>query len=250
LYVDQGIAMLSISSPVLGRTETVHPVLLSDDRDIVLIDTGFPRQLEQLHTAARSCGVHLDRLNRVIITHQDIDHIGNVQDIVEGSSSPIEVSTHALEKPYVQGEKRLLRFTDEAIASLDRMPEHVPESFKKGLKALMLNPPRVKVDRLLEEGEVLPWCRGIVVIETPGHTPGHVSLYHKSSRTLIAGDALTVQDGRLCGADPKTTLDRPMAHASIQKLAGFDIKSIICYHGGIFRDNVMERLSELAAEDS
>jgi glyoxylase-like metal-dependent hydrolase (beta-lactamase superfamily II) len=140
LYVDQSIAMLSISSPVLGRTETVHPVLLWDDQDVVLIDTGFPRQLERLHAEAESCGIILDRLNRVIITHQDIDHIGNIQELVEGSSSRIEVSTHAIEKPYVQGEKRLLRFTDEAIASLDRMPEHVPESFKKGLKALMLNP--------------------------------------------------------------------------------------------------------------
>lgn len=241
--------MLSISTLVLGRTETVHPVLLWDDLDVVLIDTGFPRQLEQLYARAESCGVDLDRLNRIIITHQDIDHIGNMQDLVEGSSSRIEVSTHVIEKPYVQGEKRLLRFTDEAIDRIDRMPEPVPESFKKGLKALMLNPPRAIVDRVLADGEVLPWCGGIVVIETPGHTPGHVSLYHQQSRTLIAGDALMVQDGRLCGADPNTTLDRPMAHASIQKLAAYDIKTVICYHGGIFRDNVMERLSELAAED-
>ncbi len=160
------------------------------------------------------------------------------------------MSTHAIEKPYVQGEKRLLRFTDEAINSLDQFPENIPESFKKGLKALMLNPPRAKVERVLADGEVLPWCGGIVVIETPGHTPGHVSLYHKQSRTLIAGDALIVQDGRLCGADPNTTLDRPMAHASIRRLTAFDIKSVICYHGGIFSDNVMERLEELAAEDA
>jgi glyoxylase-like metal-dependent hydrolase (beta-lactamase superfamily II) len=248
LYIDQSIAMLSITAPVLGRMDTVHPTLLWDDEDVVLIDTGFPRQLEQIHAQVESCGVVMDRLNRVIITHQDIDHIGNIQSLVEGSSSLIEVSTHAIEKPYVQGDKRILRFTDEAIASVDRMPEHVPESFKKGLKALMLNPPKARVDRVFVDGEILPWCGGIVVIETPGHTPGHVSLFHKPSRTLIAGDALIIQDGQLCSADPVTTLDLPMAHASIQKLAAFDIQSIICYHGGIFRENVNKRLAELAAE--
>jgi glyoxylase-like metal-dependent hydrolase (beta-lactamase superfamily II) len=237
--------MLSLSAPILGRMDTVHPVLLWDNQDIVLVDTGFPRQLEQLSAAVDSYGVALNRLNRIIITHQDIDHIGNLQDIVEGSALQIEVSAHVIEKPYIQGDRRLIRFTDEAIAGLDQLPDHVPESFKKGLKALMLNPPRAAVDRVIADGERLPWCGGIVVIDTPGHTPGHVSLYHEPSRTLIAGDALIVRDGRLYGADPNTTLDRAVAQASIAKLAAFDIESVICYHGGMFRDNVMERLSEL-----
>lgn len=91
-------------------------------------------------------------------------------------------------------------------------------------------------------------CGGIVVIDTPGHTPGHVSLYHEPSRTLIAGDALVVRDSQLWGADPETTLDRTTAQASIAKLSEFDIESVICYHGGLFSDNVMERLAELATE--
>jgi glyoxylase-like metal-dependent hydrolase (beta-lactamase superfamily II) len=245
VLINQGIAMLSISAQVMGRTDTVHPVILWDNHDVVLADTGFPRQINQLRVAADSYGVKLDRLNRIIITHQDIDHIGNLQDLVEGSSSRIEVSTHVIEKPYVQGDKRLLRFTDEAIASLDLLPDHVPESFRKTLKALMLHPPRAAVDHVIADGQRLPWCGGMVVIETPGHTPGHISLYHEPSRTLIAGDALVVQDGQLCGSDPDTTLDRPTAHASIAKLSAFDIESVICYHGGLFRDNVMERLAEL-----
>jgi glyoxylase-like metal-dependent hydrolase (beta-lactamase superfamily II) len=249
VYIDQGIAILPISALVLGRTDTVHPVLLWDNHDVVLVDTGYPRQLEQLRTAAETYGVSLDQLNRIIITHQDIDHIGNLQDIVEGSSTRIEVLTHLKEKPYVQGDKRLLRFTDEAIANIDLLPEHVPESFKKGLKIIMLNPPRAMVDRTIADGERLPWCGGIVVIETPGHTPGHISLYHEPSRTLIAGDALMVRDGQLCGADPDTTLDRPVAQSSIAKLAAFNIETVICYHGGMFRDHVMERLSEIAAEE-
>lgn len=246
--IDQGIVMLSISTQILGRTDTVHPVLIWDNHDIVLADTGFPGQIKQLRAAADTNGVDLGRLNRIIITHQDIDHIGNLQDLVEGSSSRIEVSTHLIEKPYVQGDRRLLRFTDDAIARIDMLPDHVPESFRKGLKAIMLHPPRAAVDLVIADGERLPWCGGIIVIDTPGHTPGHISLFHEPSRTLIAGDALMVRDAQLWGPDPETTLDRQAAQASIVKLSSFDIESVICYHGGLFRDNVMERLAELATE--
>ncbi|WP_372339186.1 MBL fold metallo-hydrolase [Cohnella sp. WQ 127256] len=248
MLIDQGIAMLSITAPVLGRMDTIHPVLLWNDQDLVLIDTGFPRQTKQLQAEAASYGVDLGQLNRIIITHQDIDHIGNLQDLVEGSHSRIEVSAHAIEKPYIQGDKRLLRFTDEAIASLDHLPDTVPESFRVGLRTLMLNPPRATVDLVIADGDRLPWCGGIIIIDTPGHTPGHISLYHEASRTLIAGDALTVRDGQLWGTDLSTTLDQPTAQASIAKLTAFDIKSVVCYHGGLFNDNVGKRLAELACE--
>lgn len=242
--------MLSITAPIMGRSDTVHPVLLWDERNVVLVDTGFPRQIEQLQAAMNSFGIDPDQLNQIIITHQDIDHIGNLQDLVEGSTQRIEVSAHRMEKPYIQGDKRLLRFTDEAIAGLDLLPDHVPESFRKGLKALMLHPPRAAIDRIITDGERLPWCGGIVVVDTPGHTPGHVSLYHEPSRTLIAGDALVVRDGRLSGPDPDTSLDQATAQASIAKLSAFDIESVICYHGGIIRGNVIERLAELASESA
>jgi len=246
MRIGQGIAVLSITAEIMGRLDTVHPVLLWDERDIVLADTGFPRQTGQLRAAAGSHGVDLNRLTRILLTHQDIDHIGNLQELTENAPSPVEVSAHEAEKPYIEGERRLLRFTDEAIASLDRLPASVPESFRTGLKTLMLHPPRAAVTRVIAGGERLPWCGGITVIDTPGHTPGHISLYHERSRTLIAGDALVVKEGRLCGADPGTTLDPETAKASLSRFTSFDIEIVICYHGGIYKDRVKERLVELA----
>lgn len=241
--------MLSISAPVLGQMDTVHPVLLWDERDVVLVDTGFPRQVRQVHAAMEACGVDPARLNRMILTHQDIDHIGNLEELAGDGASRVEVSAHALEKPYIQGDRRLLRFTDEAIAGLDQLPDHVPEAFRQGLKALMLRPPRAEVRRHLADGDRLPWCGGLTVIETPGHTPGHISLLHEPSRTLIAGDALTVQDGQLQGADPRTTLDRAVAQASLRKLSGLGFDSVVCYHGGFWRGPVRKTLGELASAD-
>ncbi|MFC5403354.1 MBL fold metallo-hydrolase [Cohnella soli] len=241
------IAVLPISAPVMGRTDIVHLTLLYDERDVALVDTGFPGQLEQLLDGIRSYDVDPGRLNHILMTHQDIDHIGNLQTLVDNAPAPINVYAHFEEKPYIEGERRILRFTDEAIASVDRMPDSVPEAFKQGLKRLMLNPPKANVQRTVEGGERLSLCGGIVVIDTPGHTPGHVSYYHQPSRTLIAGDALTADNGVLRGPDPHSTLDMATAVDSLSNLLGFDIERVICYHGGVVEGDIRTGLTELIA---
>ncbi|BBI31026.1 hydrolase [Cohnella abietis] len=245
MLIATGIAVLDISASVLGRIDTVHPVLLWDEQQVILVDTGFPRQLNKLREAVDGCGVSFDTINRIILTHQDIDHIGNLPDIIQQASTKIEVMAHIIEKPYIQGEQRILRFTDEAIESINHMPDHVPEAFKIGLKALMLNPPSAPVDHTIAGGEQLPGFEFLTIIDTPGHTPGHISLYHEPSRTLIAGDALVVRDGQLHGPDPVSTLDKLTAMQSLNQFSSFNIDTVVCYHGGLFRGNVNERISEL-----
>lgn len=117
---------------------------------------------------------------------------------------------------------------------------------EKGVKHTLENPPTAPVNRMLRDGEELPLVGGIIVIHTPGHTPGHTSLYHMPSKTLIAADALNVIDGRLVGPDPATTFDLALARLSLQKISHFDIRNMICYHGGLFTNNPNQRIRELA----
>ena len=56
----------------------IHPTLIWDDNTVVLVDAGFPGQLQQIREAMGSAGVPFDRLDKVIITHHDIDHIGSL----------------------------------------------------------------------------------------------------------------------------------------------------------------------------
>jgi glyoxylase-like metal-dependent hydrolase (beta-lactamase superfamily II) len=53
----------------------------------------------------------------------------------------------------------------------------------------------VRLDEHLEDGDLLDLVGGIRVIFTPGHTPGHLSLYLERPRVLVAGDALTAEGG-------------------------------------------------------
>ena len=162
MELSKGVEMLQLDF----HGTIIHPILLWDQEMAVLIDTGFPGQIEDLRVEMSKVGVSFDKLKVVILTHQDIDHIGSLPEILQECGNNIKVYAHDLDKPYIQGDLPLLK-----DGHLD-------------------NPPKGKVDDTLKDGQELPYCGGIHVIHTPGHTPGHISIFLKQSKTLIAGDSM------------------------------------------------------------
>ncbi|MGE7823171.1 MBL fold metallo-hydrolase [Paenibacillus sp. NPDC093718] len=247
MLIDQGIAMLEISAAMMGRIETIHPTFLWDHQNLVLIDTGYPGQFPLIQEQLSNIGFSVQDINKIIITHQDLDHIGSLRAMIQHSSHAPKVFASEIEKPYIEGDTRLVKLSPEAIAqALASMPDNVPPEWRNAFKHTLENPPTAPVNRILRDGEMLPLCGGIIVIHTPGHTPGHTSLYHMPSKTLIAADALNVIDGRLVGPDPATTFDLVLAQLSLQKLTHYGVRNVICYHGGLFTDNPNQRIRELA----
>lgn len=172
-------------------------------------------------------GVPFDKLKVVILTHQDLDHIGSLPEILNHSNNDIEVYAHVFDKPYIEGTLPLIN-TDP-----DRMSKEQWASLPEQMQFLYKNPPKAKVDKTLEDGQELSYCGGIQVIFTPGHTPGHISLYLKQNKTLVAGDAMVVVDGVLQRPVSQTTLDMKTAINSLEKFLDLDIEKVICYHGGL-----------------
>ena len=86
----------------------------------------------------------------------------------------------------------------------------------------------VDVDGILHDHDIFPWCGDVEIVSTPGHTEGHICLYLYEFKTLIAGDALYVQDGELVISSPMYNLDFEQAKQSLRKLLDYDIKEIIC----------------------
>jgi glyoxylase-like metal-dependent hydrolase (beta-lactamase superfamily II) len=103
----------------------------------------------------------------------------------------------------------------------------------------------VEVDHIPKENECLAFCGGIQIIPTPGHTPGHISLYLKETKTFIAADALVAEDGVFNIANPQFAIDLKQAVASVKKLLEYDIEKIVCYHGGIAQQHISEGLHNL-----
>lgn len=220
--IADGIALLDLSVAMGNQQMVVHPTLLWDDKDVILVDTGFPGMLTSIRDEMERAGFALERLSKVILTHQDYDHIGGLPEIQQ-SVGPVEVLAHDFDRPYIEGEKLLIK--------------HDPS---RG------TPPRAKVDQLIGEGDILPYAGGLRVIFTPGHTPGHISLYHPESQSLITGDATVSNDGELLGPNEKFTPDMPLALKSLARFTDFDIKTALCYHGGICDHDVNAQFARLA----
>ena len=217
MEIAKGVEMLQLEF----QEFIIHPILLWNDEMAVLIDTGFPGQFEDIQVEMKRVGVSVDKLKVVILTHQDIDHIGSLPDLLENGVSDIKFYAHELDKRYIEGDLPLLKDV------------HVE------------NPPKGKVSDTVIDGQELPYCGGILILHTPGHTPGHISLYLKQSKTLIAGDSMYSVNGKLGGIHAQTTLNILEARRSFKKNLNLDIESVVCYHGGLSKGNIKIQLQNL-----
>ena len=233
---------LEIEARFFGTQSVIHPVLLWDARDgATLVDAGYPGQLPDIERALGAQGVRLGELKRILLTHQDIDHIGSADALVAATGA--EVFAHAADTPYIQGEKRLVKMDP---ARFEERLKALPEALRDQARRMISSLPTVKVTRVLQGPEHLPLHGGIDVIPTPGHTPGHVCYYVRALGLLIAGDALRVESGQLQGPSPTATPDLPAAFASLYGLSRLKIRCVVCYHGGYFDAAPEARIRELA----
>jgi glyoxylase-like metal-dependent hydrolase (beta-lactamase superfamily II) len=237
-----GVQTIEIATNGMGLTPVIYPTLIWDDETLILVDAGYPGQLTQIEEAVRKAGIAFDKINRIIITHHDIDHMGSAVSIKEKLPESIKILAHREEIPYIQGEKLPLKLAqlEAGLENLSTGMKAMYEKLKTGFQSYKVN-----VDRSLTDGEELPYCGGIAVIHTPGHTLGHICLYLKRHKMLIAGDVLRVEDGLLIAAPEQINFDHNMYLKSLAKLTSYDIQTVICYHGGLYAGQVNKRIEEL-----
>lgn len=247
MKIADGIEMLSLSAILENGPSVIHPVVLWDSGNVILIDAGLPGQLQQISDEMAAAGLALYEVNKVIITHHDMDHIGSLRSIVDVSKNKVEVLAHEKERPYIQSEIPPIRMT-QLEARMKNMLDDQRQRFLPLYENLKANYTSFKTDvtTTLADGEKLLYCGGIEVIFTPGHTDGHISLYLERSKTLIAGDVMNVENQLLIPAPPFTLVDKVLASRSLNKLTCYDIETVICYHGGLCNQDVNGQITKLA----
>ncbi|WP_141501787.1 MBL fold metallo-hydrolase [Paenibacillus luteus] len=246
MRIAEGLEMLDIEMKLGERSMPIHPTIFHDKDAWTLIDTGMPSSASVILDYAKHAGIDKLPLQAIILTHQDIDHIGGLPGFLENTSeSPFEVYAHEDDRDTIDGKAPLLKFPTERLnAELESLPSNVRTQFNK----VFVHPSKPNVTRLMADGDTLPIGGGLTVIHTPGHTPGHVSLYHHASKTLIAGDALVIHNGELQGSSPYSTIDMEQAVQSLKKFKPFDIEAVVCYHGGLLRGDINKRIADLIVQ--
>jgi glyoxylase-like metal-dependent hydrolase (beta-lactamase superfamily II) len=179
----------------------------------------------------------------IVLTHGHFDHAGSARKLAEHWR--VQIYAHRLEFPFING------------TTAYPPPDPTVGGFMAQVVRFM---PNLKFDlrpylRELPAGE-LPFLEGWEVVETPGHTAGHVSLFRREDRTLLAGDAFTTvnQDSLIGMLSRKQQVWRPPAYYttdwgaawdSVRRLADLEPRLLAAGHGEPMRD-ALEELRALA----
>jgi glyoxylase-like metal-dependent hydrolase (beta-lactamase superfamily II) len=235
--------VLEINFEFDGKVNSIYPVIVEDEKEMILIDCGYPNFLSLIEECACKNNIDLNKLTKLIITHHDFDHMGSAAEL--NSNYPnMKILASEKDEKYISGKEKSLRL-QQAELIYDSLPEEQKDwalNFQKTLESVE----NVDVDVALNDGDKFDCCGGIEIIETPGHMAGHISIYIKESKTLIAGDALVIENNKLCIANPQYTLDMKEAKKSAKKLLNYDIDRVICYHGGICNTDINSSLKKIS----
>ena len=201
------------------------------DRGWLMIDAGVSGTRREILAGAKSRFGAASRPAAIVQTHGHFDHVGALVDLSDEWDVPIYA--HPLEHPFLTGQQSYP--APDTTADGGIMPK---------LASLF---PRSPIDvskrlRALPEDGSIPGFAGWRWLHTPGHTPGHVSLWREADRTLIAGDAVittgqesayevAVQEPEMHGPPRYFTPDWTSAAASVRRLAALQPELLVTGHG-------------------
>ncbi|WP_160679436.1 MBL fold metallo-hydrolase [Clostridium sp. C8-1-8] len=229
---------------IVARFKIVNAVLIGNvnsiNKEWVLIDTGLESSGKEIIEIAEKYYGKGNKPKCIILTHGHFDHIGSV--IYLSELWQVDVYAHKLEMPFLTGKEDYPKgdpSVDEGLVA--KMSQYFPN------EAIDLGD---KVKMLPEDGSVpnLPEWRWV---HTPGHTPGHISLFRQRDRALIVGDAFTTlkqeslssvltQNKDVSGPPAYLTTDWENAKNSVKVLANLKPEIIVPSHGSTMSKKEIE----------
>lgn len=185
----------------LTPRDGVNAYLVGD----TLVDAGLPPHGKRL---AKQLG---GRIQRHVLTHAHGDHAGGSKNLKAALGVPLLVGAR------------------DAEAARTGVPDTKLGAFGR----ITAGFPAVEVDTELREGDTVG---DFLVLDTPGHSPGHISLWRERDRVLVAGDVFfnmsifTTIPGLRQPFGP-FTLDPELNRQSERKLAELEPSIVLLGHG-------------------
>lgn len=186
-----------------------------DGDDLTLVDAGHAGSARLMEEALRGAGMEPARVGRIVLTHCHRDHVGAAGELAERYGA--EILAHRLDAPVVRGERPV--------------PEPVLLDWEIPLyeHGLTVPPaPPTRVDRELEDGDLLDFGGEARVVHSPGHTDGSIGLHLPAHGVLFTGDCVAGVGEVMLGV---FNVDRAAARASMRRLASLSPSTLCFGHG-------------------
>ena len=208
---------------VPGITANCYILVAPDG--LTIVDTGLRYSEKTIFRYMANNGWSARNIKRILITHADFDHYGCLAALQKASgactyASPVEAQAIAKGG----SSRRIHRSGDRSL-----------EGRLFAFFIRIIKPIPIQVDESLAEGQVLPILGGLQVIETPGHSPNHVSFFAPSVRTLFCGDSMRSGETGLHTSRSRNNWDQDKAKASVRKQAGLGAQIVCPGHGPVVR---------------
>jgi glyoxylase-like metal-dependent hydrolase (beta-lactamase superfamily II) len=220
-YIAQGVLRVA--------TGISNAYLVGTQKRWVLVDSGTAGYCDKIVGAAEGEFGENNRPKAILLTHGHFDHAGSAAELSDYWDVPIYA--HRMELPYLQGKSKY------------PPPDPTVGGFMSQLSRFFPNIAYDFGDRVRElRVDKLPGLEGWTCIETPGHTPGHVSFFREEDGTLLAGDAFTTldQDSMVNTVTRRPKVSRPPAYYtidwqqaedSVKRLAALHPRTLATGHG-------------------
>lgn len=251
LRLPAGIHLLPVPTPF--PVGAMNAVLL-EGTPLTLVDCGpvYPEARQALEVGLERLGYRVEDIELLVLTHFHVDHTGLAAEIRRRSGC--RILTHPLTNPWLKlgpGSDRA-EFA-ERLFRRHGGPASVAEAVGDSIRWLWGFTESVHADGFLDEGDQLvAGGRTWDVLHTPGHASGHISLWDRSSRGLLAGDHLIAHISSNALVDPtdpassELVRSLPLYLESLARVAKMDLAWVVSAHGEVITDHRALIASRLA----
>jgi len=194
---------------MLECSKIAHIYLIKGTENLI-IDTGLPGLTKKILQEINTLGVNEKDLKSILITHHDIDHIGNAKKLQDITGAKLWASKE--DAPYIVGNTN-----------------------RKGIKRvvqLILGDNIPVVNETYTSNEDF---KGVEVIKSSGHTPGHVIFLY--DKILLSGDLFRIKKNSIELVSPSMTWNMEELKKSIRMLKNIDFDWICPSHGYPIKNN-------------
>jgi glyoxylase-like metal-dependent hydrolase (beta-lactamase superfamily II) len=155
-----------------------------NSKDLTLIDPSFLSQLPTLENYLLNAGYDIKNVTRIILTHVHVDHAQAANEIKRKTGA--KIYSHWIEANYLAHNPSYNGppTTQETIDKLKKLGISI-EQLTKEYGSFEVEP--IIVDQQVSDGDMIG---SLKVIHTPGHTPGHISLYYNEDGTIFGADSI------------------------------------------------------------